>query len=137
MSEVDNLLGRLDDVLAAEEKANQAERGNRALRARAPELVLELHRAGHLGYLAASDEWVDQFGGTLIPPLQEAAHALAVAGQLPVFAEWFPAPTYETCPPRPPEPPFARQPGGVFRLVDPRGMVQARPPWWRRLFRRG
>lgn len=141
------------------EPLTDAERGNRALQAQAPGLVLDLYRAGQLGYLAASDEWVNGNGWPLIEPLQEAAAALAHDGQLPEFAEWFPAPaddhravqavrdhetakqqrqlgnpnpllvvdTGEVCPPRPPEPPVGGRP-----LVDPRGMVQARTPWWRR-----
>ncbi|MFJ8966079.1 hypothetical protein ACIRG5_42485 [Lentzea sp. NPDC102401] len=36
------------------------------------------------------------------------------------------------CPPRPPEPPVTGRP-----LVELRGMVQARPPWWQRWFSRG
>jgi hypothetical protein len=50
--------------------------------------------------------------------------------------EWRPADEPQdlelsTCPPRPPESPPARLP-----LVDPRGMVQAQQPWWKRLLGR-
>lgn len=128
---------------------------------RARECILELHRLGQLGYLAASDEWIDFHGEPLIPPLQPIADRLAREGELPEFAEWFPAPTVEPqprvdaydvdvlreqiarvhgadvellgdCPPRPPEPPPVRRP-----LVDPRGMIQAHTPWWKRVLRRG
>ncbi|MGZ3140820.1 hypothetical protein ACVDFE_02205 [Lentzea chajnantorensis] len=62
----------------------------------APGVVLGLHRAGQLGYLAASDEWVNGHGDPLPRPLQATATALAQNGTLPEFAEWFPAPSTDT-----------------------------------------
>lgn len=76
----------------------RAEQGTRALVAHAPGLVLGLYSVGQLGYLAASDEWVNGNGHPLIEPLQQAAHDLAVAGELPEFAEWFPAPAVDQSP---------------------------------------
>jgi len=87
-----NLAEQFAVGVAERERAERTERGNRALVAQAPGLVLDLYRAGQLGYLAASDDWVNGKGAPLIEPLQQAAHDLAVAGQLPEFVEWFPAP---------------------------------------------
>lgn len=84
---------REPSTLDDQDQAVLDELGNQALRQRAPQLVLDLHRAGHLGYIAASDEWIEQHGAPLIEPLQEAADTLARAGLLPEFAEWFPAPS--------------------------------------------
>ena len=79
--------------------------------ARARDQILGLHDVGNLGYLAASDEWIDHHGEPLATPLQHVADRLARDGHLPEFAEWFP---------RPPEPPPARP------------HPKPRPPWWKR-----
>lgn len=50
--------------------------------------VLALREAGQLGYLKASDEWVNM-QEPLPDRLQDAAHALVEAGRLPEFEEDF------------------------------------------------
>lgn len=60
-----------------------------AFASRDPEgYVLALHKAERLGYLKASDEWVN-LAEPLPDRLQEAAHALVEAGRLPEFEEHF------------------------------------------------
>lgn len=49
--------------------------------------VLALHAAERLGYLRASDEWVDVDLEPLPDELQDAAHGLVRAGLLPEFAD--------------------------------------------------
>lgn len=51
--------------------------------------LLDLHQAGHLGYIAPSDEWVDHHGEPLIPQLQHVADRLARDGELPEFFQFF------------------------------------------------
>lgn len=52
-------------------------------------LVMGLHVAKQLGYLAPSCEWVDGTGEPLPDDLQEAADGLVRGGMLPEFEEWF------------------------------------------------
>lgn len=50
-------------------------------------MVLDLQRAGRLGYVRPSDEWMDG-GEPLADVLQDAAHRLVEAGFLPEFEEY-------------------------------------------------
>lgn len=50
-------------------------------------MVLGVQRAGRLGYVRPSDEWMD--GGEPLPDvLQDAAHVLVSHGFLPEFEEY-------------------------------------------------